>query len=161
MLIVDVKKLREDAIVPEFAHSTDSGFDVFSCEETFIAAHKKGLVKTGIALGLPKGWGVVIRNKSGVTLYGVPIKTTIDIEDGRKADVTIFIGTIDTNYRGEIGIMIKNEEDFDITIPKHIKLAQGVLERVYQCHFNVVNDLEETDRGEGGFGSTGLTQKGA
>ena len=60
------------------------------------------------------------------------------------------------DYRGEVGIMIKNEELFDITIPKGTKLAQGILRRVYHCNFNIVKEFSSvTNRGDKGFGSTG------
>ncbi|HSQ87994.1 dUTP diphosphatase [Romboutsia sp.] len=154
-MIVKVKKLHKDAIVPEYAHATDTGFDLFSVEETTIPANGKAIVKTGLAFGLPAGWGVEVRNKSGITMKGVP--TT----NGTTEDITVYIGTIDTGYRGEIGIMIKNENDFGITIPKQIKVAQGVLEQIFQCGFEEVEELDDTDRGTGGYGSTGFESKGA
>ena len=57
----------------------------------------------------------------------------------KRQDITVFEGTVDMDYRGELGIMFKNEEDFEITIPKHTKLAQGVLRRVYNCTFVAVS----------------------
>ena len=77
-------------------------------------------------------------------------------EEISTADITVYEGTIDMAYRGQVGIMVKNEECFGITIPKHTKIAQGVLRQVYQCNFNIVEEFSTTtDRGEGGFGSTG------
>ena len=72
-----------------------------------------------------------------------------------RVDITVYLGTIDNAYRGEIGIMVKNESNHVVRIPKGTKLAQLVLERIYNEQFTVVDDLDETDRGEGGFGSTG------
>lgn len=164
---INIKKLHEDAVIPVFAHDTDSGFDIFTCEDITIPAGKKAIVPTGIAFELPYPWGVQIKNKSGITVKGCPIyPTQIQVGDTStltvktkqidKADITVFEGTIDMAYRGELGIMIKNEECFEITIPKHTKIAQGVLRQVYQCNFNLVEEFTtSTDRGENGWGSTG------
>lgn len=78
---------------------------------------------------------------------------------GVNADITVYEGTVDMDYRGEVGIMLKNEEEHQITIPKHTKIAQGVLRKVYHCTFEEVQEVNETVRGEGGFGSTGNTLK--
>ncbi|SCH89863.1 MULTISPECIES: dUTP diphosphatase [unclassified Romboutsia] len=150
-MIMNVKKVSEDAVIPVFAHETDSGFDLFTCEEITVAGRKKAIAKTGLVFEIPYGWGIQIKNKSGITVKGVP---TIS---GQNADITVFEGTVDMDYRGEVGIMLKNEEDFEITIPKHTKIAQGVLRKVYHCEFREVTDVNKTVRGEGGFGSTGTT----
>ena len=147
---INIKLLHKDAVVPQFAHSTDSGFDLFTCEDITIKASKKCIIPTGIAFEIPEGWGIQIKNKSGITIKGVPTTS------GKNADITVYEGTIDMDYRGEVGIMIKNEDVFDITIPKGTKLAQGVLRRVYHCNFDVVKEFSSvTNRGDKGFGSTG------
>ena len=150
-MIMNVKKINKDAVIPMFAHPTDSGFDLFTCEDITVSGGKKGIAKTGLIFEIPQGWGIQIKNKSGITVKGVPTTS------GTNADITVFEGTVDMDYRGELGIMFKNEEDFEITIPKHTKLAQGVLRRVYNCTFVEVDDVNDTVRGEGGFGSTGTT----
>ena len=150
-MIINVKKINKDAVIPVFAHPTDSGFDLFTCEDITVLAGKKAIAKTGLIFEIPQGWGIQIKNKSGITVNGV--STTL----GVNADITVFEGTVDMDYRGELGIMLKNEEDFDITIPKHTKLAQGVLRRVYNCTFVEVDKVNDTVRGEGGFGSTGTS----
>lgn len=148
---MNIKKLTKDAVTPKFAHSTDSGFDLFTSEEVTLLPNKKGVAKTGIIFEIPKGWGIQIKNKSGITLKGCPTTS------GENADITVFEGTIDMDYRGEVMIMIKNEEQIEITIPKHTKIAQGVLRKVYSCEFVEVEEVNDTVRGEGGFGSTGNT----
>lgn len=181
-LKIGVKRLYEDAVIPVFAHPTDSGFDLFTCEDTFVECRKKAIVKTGIAFEIPNGWGIQIKNKSGITVKGCPsiakdtVQSTKEIKnaDGevigyrsesnveeveRRADITVYEGTIDMDYRGEVGIMVKNEDVSNITIPKHTKIAQGVLRRVYHCTFEEIEEFSnETVRGEGGFGSTGTTK---
>ena len=146
---MNVKRLNEDAVLPKFAHDTDSGFDLFTSEDLTLEKNQKGVAKTGLIVEIPRGWGIQIKNKSGITLKGVPTTTS------NNADVTIYEGTIDMDYRGELMIMIKNEEQHQITIPKHTKLAQGDLRKVYHCEFVEVDEVNETTRGEGGFGSTG------
>lgn len=150
-MIINIKKISKDAVTPVFAHSTDSGFDLFTSEDLTLKPKQKGIAKTGLIFELHAPWGIQIKNKSGITMKGCP--TTED-----NADITVYEGTIDMDYRGEIGIMIKNEEEREITIPKHTKIAQGVLRKVYQCEFKEVNEIStQTERGEGGFGSTGTT----
>lgn len=148
---IGVKKIHENAVIPQFAHATDTGFDLFTVENTIIQANKKSIVRTGLIFDLPYGWGIQVRNKSGITVKGVPNLL------GYNADITVYIGTIDSAYRGELGIMVKNETEETIVIPSGTKLAQGVLEKVYQCTFTEVEEVSETDRGNGGFGSTGVT----
>ncbi|MDK2584351.1 dUTP diphosphatase [Romboutsia sedimentorum] len=150
-MIINVKRTSEDAVIPKFAHDSDSGFDLFTCEEITVAPGKKAVAKTGLIFETPIGWGIQIKNKSGITVKGVPTTS------GNNADITVFEGTVDMDYRGEVGIMFKNEEDFEITIPKHTKLAQGVLRKVFYCTFKEVKEVSTTVRGEGGFGSTGTT----
>ena len=148
---IGVKKIHENAVIPKFAHATDTGFDLFTVENTIIQANKKSIVRTGLIFDLPYGWGIQVRNKSGITVKGVPNLL------GYNADITVYIGTIDSAYRGELGIMVKNETEETIVIPSGTKLAQGVLEKVYQCTFTEIEEVSETDRGNGGFGSTGVT----
>lgn len=152
-MIMNVKRVNEDAVIPMFAHETDSGFDLFTCEDLIVEGRKKAIAKTGLIFEIPDGWGIQIKNKSGITMKGVPTTS------GTNADITVYEGTVDMDYRGEVGIMLKNEEEHSITIPKHTKIAQGVLRKVYHCTFEEVEEVNETVRGEGGFGSTGNTLK--
>lgn len=151
-MVINIKKTMNDAVIPVFAHPTDTGFDLFTSEDLTVEGRKKAIAKTGLIFEIPNGWGIQIKNKSGITIKGVP--TT----KGERADITVYEGTIDMDYRGEVGIMLKNEEDYEITIPKHTKIAQGVLRKVYHCTFNEVDKVNVTVRGEGGFGSTGVTK---
>jgi dUTP pyrophosphatase len=153
-----VKKIHDNAIIPEFAHATDSGADLYTSKDLSLAPRQKGIAPTGICIALPPGFGATIRNKSGNTVKGVSCKIKVNEEGlfaSGRVDITVYLGTIDNAYRGEIGIMVRNDSDFPIVIPKGTKLAQLVLEKIYQCDFEEVDNLDETDRGEGGFGSTG------
>lgn len=174
---INVEKIHEDAVIPQFAHNTDSGFDLFTCEDVVIKAGKKAIVPTGLKFELPYGYGIQIKNKSGITVKGCPIYSyeiiqnensnkisdcalrTKKVLKDERADITVFEGTVDMMYRGEIGLMVKNEEYFDITIPKHTKLAQGVIREIITCDFTEVDKVStDTDRGEGGYGSTGTSK---
>lgn len=152
-MIIKYKKLHDDAIKPRFANATDSGFDLFTCEDVKISPRKKAAVSTGIAFELPKGYGIQIKNKSGITLKGCPVK------GNKRADITVFEGTIDNEYRGEVQIMIKNESFFKtIVIPKGTKLAQGLIKKIYPCEFKEVEQIDQNStRGSKGFGSSGTT----
>ena len=149
---IKVKKVHHNAVIPKFAHPTDTGFDLFTVESTRIHPNQKAIVRTGLVFELPDGWGIQVRNKSGITINGVPSSL------GSNSDLVVYIGTIDQAYRGELGIMVKNVSNKTVAIPVGTKLAQGVLERVYKCTFEEVEEVSETDRGEGGFGSTGVTK---
>ena len=159
--MIKVKKLNPDAKVPVFAHATDSGADLFVVEPLKLKPGQKGIAKTGIAIALPEGFGATIRNKSGNTVKGVLVDILESNFEGGyniyadRVNITVYLGTIDNAYRGEIGIMVQNNSKHLVEIPKGTKLAQLVLEKIYQEEFVVVEELDETDRGEGGFGSTG------
>lgn len=153
---INVKKIHPDAVIPEFAHDTDTGADLYTCEELILLAGEKAIARTGLIFDMPQGWGFQIRNKSGNTIKGVPVKVVLGKEVVEiRADITVYLGTVDQGYRNEVGIMVKNEENFPVIIPKGTKLAQMVLEQIHQCKFEEVDKVSETERGLGGFGSTG------
>lgn len=148
--------MHPDAVTPDFAHDTDTGADLYTCEDLILLPKEKGIAKTGLIFDLPLGWGFQVRNKSGNTVKGVPVKVIRGSEVLEiRADITVYLGTVDQGYRNEVGIMVKNEEDFPVIIPKGTKLAQMVLEKVQQCTFIEVEEVTSTERGLGGFGSTG------
>lgn len=171
---INVEKIHKDAVTPQFAHDTDSGFDLFTCEDVLIKTGETVTIPTGLKFELPYGYGVQIKNKSGITTKGCPIYSFDIVEENEdsdcalrtkrvlrdeRADITVFEGTIDMMYRGEIGIMVKNEEYFDIVIPKHTKIAQGVIREVITCTFTEVDEVStDTDRGEKGYGSSGTSK---
>lgn len=169
MIKIKVERTHKDAVMPEFAHPTDSGFDLFTCEDTTIHAGQTAIVPTGLRFEIPKGWGVQIKNKSGITVKGVPVYTEeqgfdplhVDlINKGERKPITVFEGTIDMDYRGDIGIMVRNDSRNKITIPAQTKIAQGVLRQVFYCEFEEVDTVDtDTIRGEGGYGSTGTEKK--
>ncbi|MCC0642536.1 MULTISPECIES: dUTP diphosphatase [unclassified Clostridioides] len=146
---VKIKKLSQDAIVPSYAKEGDSGIDLYTLKDTVIPAKSAVAIPTGIALEIPYGYEMQIRPRSGISLNGLK-------ELYFAIYPTVRLGTIDSGYRGEIGIITYNEEDVEIVIPKHTKLAQGVFQQVPRAILKVVEELTISERGNDGFGSTGI-----
>lgn len=137
-----VCKLSNKAKIPEYAHDGDAGLDLFSVEEKIINPGETVLIKTGIKIELPKGTEAQIRPRSGLAL---------------KHSITVLNtpGTIDEGYRGEIGVILINHGKKDFAVTLHMKIAQMVVKPVIRVKVTEKDNLSKTDRGEGGFGSTG------
>ena len=142
--VVKLKKLNKDAIIPDYAHKGDAGMDLYSIQDDIIEPLTWKLIPTGLACELPEGTEGQVRSKSGIALKnGVFVLNTP--------------GTVDENYRGEIGVVLYNlntKEPF--VIKKGQKIAQYVINAIEYVDTIEVEQLDSTDRGEGGFGSTGL-----
>ena len=133
--------LMEGAKMPTYARKGDAGVDLYPLENAFIAPRAKGvLIKTGISMEIPEGFELQVRPKSGNSI---------------KTPLRVVLGTVDSGYRGEIGIIIDNLSNKVIKVSKDKALAQGVFSKIPKAVFEVVEELSESDRGTGGFGSTG------
>lgn len=162
-LKIKVIKMNEGAVIPKFAHTTDSGFDLYTSEDYVIDAKSTGAVPTGLKFELPEGFGLMVRPRSGNTLKGVegiyePMLDEFGVlihSEKEKMDLKVQMGTVDQDYTGEVKILTTNNEYYPVRIPKGTKLAQCVIEKVYHSEFEIVNELKSTERGEKGFGSTG------
>lgn len=137
---VKVKRLKETAILPNYAHEGDAAMDLYSTEDYVVNPGKRQLVSTGIAMELPKGYFASIRGKSGLAL---------------KKGIAILGGVIEYTYRGEYGVIVLNTGDEDFVINKGDKVAQVVIAPVAIAEIQEVNELSDTVRGEGAWGSTG------
>ncbi|QKX53318.1 uncharacterized protein TRUGW13939_00396 [Talaromyces rugulosus] len=135
-----VKKLVESATAPTRGSAFAAGYDIYSAKEAVIPAKGKGLVDTGLAIAVPEGTYGRIAPRSGLAS-----KNFIDTG----------AGVIDADYRGEVKVLLFNFSDVDFTIKQGDRIAQLVLERIYTPDVLVVEQLEESVRGVGGFGSTG------
>lgn len=141
------KKLKENAIIPTYAHGKgDSGFD-FHCIDNFtLQPGDTKLISTGLVVEIPEGYEMQIRCKSGLS-----VKNNITIINSP--------GTIDASYRGEIKIILHkikaNQNSEDKVFKKGDKIAQGIICEVFHPDFKVSDDLTKTERNAGGFGSTG------
>lgn len=159
-----VKRIHPDAIMPTYAHDGDSGMDLYTVEDLELAPNATGIAKTGIQVALPPYTELQVRNRSGITVKGCVCRTTDIVLDSdmlpKLEDVNklcyerVMLGTVDNPYRGEIGIMVYNQENKTIVIPKGTKLAQAVVCPVVLVDVEEVDELSETSRGENGYGST-------
>lgn len=143
MYTVKFIKLNEDAQAPKRAHEDDAGFDLYSCEDYLLKAHAYGAVATGISIELPRGTEGQVRPRSGLAA---------------KNGITVLNapGTIDAGYRGEVKVILINLSDADFQITKGMRIAQLMVKPVFDTEFVEAACLEESDRGAGGFGSSGL-----
>lgn len=181
---VGFKRLNENASLPTKAHATDSGFDLYAAEDVIIEPGETVVIKTGIAVQLPKGYEAQVRPRSGVT---------------SRTKLRVQLGTIDNGYNGEIGVIVDNvaqkeywTEDFSFSVEvtedyelldgsskgsgyfqkwasyqpkgtylirKGDKLAQLVVQPLPSVEaYEISGELGETERGTGGFGSTGVRE---
>jgi dUTP pyrophosphatase len=139
-------KLSDDAITPKYNYPTDSGFDLHSLIDTEIQPFGRVLIPTGILLDIKDGFEVQVRSKSGLAIkHGLMVLNSP--------------GTVDNGYTGEIQVIVFNTNNHIVTISKGMKVAQAVLCPVVNGKWvNLVqqNKINEKDRGDNGFGSTGI-----
>lgn len=140
---VKIKKVSPDAIVPAYAHPGDAGMDLCANESLEIAPGKTALVATGIAIALPPGTEAQVRPRSGLAA-----KKTVTILNTP--------GTIDEGYRGEIKVIMINHGTETFVVEKHMRIAQLVICPVIRAELEECDSLDDTTRGAGGFGSTGV-----
>ena len=140
---VKIKKISSLAIVPKYAHEGDAGMDIFSVMDKKIAPGTSALIGTGIALEIPQGYEVQVRPRSGLAL---------------KNGITVLNspGTIDSGYRGEIGVILINHGQDDFIVTKGMKIAQLVFAKYETASLVLVEELNESQRRANGFGSTGV-----
>ena len=140
---LNVKIVNTKAILPCYAHPGDAGLDLFSVENRQILPGESALICTGIVIELPENTEAQIRPRSGLALnHQVTLLNTP--------------GTIDRGYRGEIRVIMINHGKKAFMVVEGMKIAQMVIKPVLTVEVVRVDELSETPRGEGGFGSTGL-----
>lgn len=142
---IAVKRLdhARDLPLPSYETAGSAGMDVRSAEELTIAPGQRGLVGSGLAFAIPRGYEIQVRPRSGLALKkGVSIPNTP--------------GTIDSDYRGELKVILINHGEEDFVIQRGDRIAQIVVAPVQRGILKEVDRLDETARGEGGFGSTGV-----
>ena len=142
-MTLSFRRIHPDAVMPAYAHASDAGMDVRSVRELVIPPGGRALVPTGLVVNLPAGYEAQVHPRSGLAL---------------KAGVTVLNspGTIDAGYRGEIGVILANfgQDDFKVNVGDRI--AQLVIAPVLQPVVVEATEVDSTDRGAGGFGSTGV-----
>jgi len=145
-MILKVKKLAADAVLPQYAHPDDAGLDLFANEAVELLPGESKMVKTGIAIELPKGTEAQVRPRSGLAA---------------KNQITVLNtpGTIDEGYRGEVCVILINHGKKPFAVEKHMKIAQMVVQPVLTVDVAEAAELSDTARSTGGFGSTGNKAK--
>lgn len=131
--------LDNGAFMPEFAHKTDAGADLRSPIKTVVTAHGSVVIDTGVHVEIPEGYAIFLKSKSGLNV---------------KHDL-IGTGTIDSGYSGSIRVKLYNLGDTDYQVFRGDKIIQMVILPCGYCEFTQVEKFAETERGDGGFGSTG------
>ena len=142
-MTVRFKRIHPDAVLPAYAHPSDAGMDLRSVAELTILPRCRALVPTGLVMMLPPLTEGQVRPRSGLALKkGVTVLNTP--------------GTIDSGYRGEVGVILANFGEEPFVVKKGDKIAQLVIAPVTQPVVEETDEVDETDRGAGGFGSTGV-----
>ena len=145
METINVKIYREanTIAIPEYATPGSSGVDLCSTMYCMIKPGEQALIPTGIKIAIPEGYEAQIRPRSGLAL-------------NQKITIPNSPGTIDADYRGEIMVLLKNNGEDPFTLRFGDRIAQMVFVPVVRANFELVKELDETKRGAGGFGSTGV-----
>lgn len=141
---VKVKKVRENAVVPKIATSGSAAADLYACAEEPIVVPARGstVVPVGIAIAVPEGYGAFIFARSGLGIkHGIAPRNCV--------------GVIDSDYRGEICVGLMNTSGEDYVINPLERVAQMAIMPVMPAEYVLCDELSETERGTGGFGSTG------
>ena len=142
-MIVKIKRLSEGAILPKYSHPGDAGMDLCSNVDETIEPGETKLIGTGLAIELPEGTEAQVRPRSGLAL---------------RNSITVLNtpGTIDEGFRGEVGVILINHSKEPFRVERGARIAQMVVQPVLSVVIEEVSELNNTKRGEGGFGSTGV-----
>lgn len=133
-------KLNDDAKLFRYAHDGDAGMDVFSLENVTIKPNERRVISTGVAMAVEPGFVALVWDKSGLAV---------------KHGIKTMAGVIDSGYRGEVKIVLFNTSKEDHVIEMGEKIAQILIQKIESAVLEEVKSLDDTSRGEGGFGSTG------
>ncbi len=139
-LVLKIKKLRADATLPTYAHPGDAGLDIYTCESVSVEPGEKTVISTGIAMEIPEGYVGMVWDKSGIAI---------------KNGIKTLGGVVDSGYRGEVLIGVINLSKERYTFEKGHKVAQMVIQKKEDVVVEEAQELSDTSRGEGRFGSTG------
>ena len=143
MINIKVKKLHSSAVLPTFAHDTDACMDLYAVEDVMFRPGEVKFLRSGLAFEIPRGYYIEVRPRSGLA-------------SKRQIIILNSPATIDADYRGEVKVFMKSLNGIDhVLISKGDRFAQMTLKRRLDFEFVEVDELSETERGEGGFGSSG------
>ena len=144
-------KLFEGGVIPTKGTDLAAAYDLYAPEDMVIPTGRS-VIKLKFAMQLPEGYKAEIQSRSGYSSKGFEGVSLRGVE--QRFDCDVRYGLIDEDYRGEVGVIVKNN-DVAFAIRKKQRIAQMVISKVYKTYFSEVDSLDETERGEGGFGSTG------
>lgn len=145
---VKIKKTDINAFIPTKGSAGAGAYDLYAPHNIIVNAHSRNIVNIGIAIELPQGYVADIRPRSGYSAKGFAS------EDGGRYDADVLLGTIDSDYRGDIGVIIRNNGE-EFMIGRKQRIAQLLIHKAEDVEFKKVDELDETERKDGGFGSTG------
>lgn len=141
---VKVKKIREGAVIPKIATKGSAAADLYACveEPVIVPAGGNAVIPTGIAIAVPEGYGAFIFARSGLGIkHGITPRNCV--------------GVIDSDYRGEVCVGLQNLSDKNYTVQPNDRIAQMAIMPVMAAEYVLCEELSDTERGQGGFGSTG------
>lgn len=141
MIPIKVKKLHPDATLPTYAHPGDAGADLYAVRDDVVLSHEILRVGCGFALEIPPGYEGQVRPRSSLALRGITVANAP--------------GTLDPSYRGEVQVLLYNRGAEPFYVSKGDRVAQLVIVPVTRAAFQETEELEPSERGEGGFGSSG------
>lgn len=159
---MEVKIRLNGGIMPQKQHEGDAAFDLYVPEDTEIHSMRQ-VIDLKFGLELPKGYAATIQPRSGFSAKGLEVevdRSKIDLPDvDYRLDADVIRGLVDENYRGDVGVIVRVHEPFTLgerlIIKKGTRIAQMQIVEVPQVELVKVEELSDTDRGNGGFGSTG------
>jgi len=140
MVDVKIQRLDKSVDLPFYAKQGDAAFDLRSAENIVVKKGEKATVRTGLKVAIPEGFVGLIWDRSGLA---------------HKHEMHCLAGVIDSGYRGEIGVVMKNLGKEDFLVGHNMRIAQMLIQPVASAKLEEVDELDETERGEGGFGHTG------
>ena len=140
MVFVHVKLLNEEATVPTKAHRSDAGYDLYASEDAFIVGRQRTTIKTGVSFDMSDGMAGLIWPRSGLSV---------------KKGLDVLAGVVDSGYRGEVMVCLYNTSDEDVEINRGDRIAQIIFQEVPVISLLLREELETSQRGSNGFGSTG------
>lgn len=144
MVTIKWQKIHPAAVIPRVQKTGDAGADISSCENIEIAPRERKIVRTGLKVEIPPGYEMQVRPRSGLSA-----KTSLIIPNSP--------GTIDSGYRGEVGVIMWNTGENPYYIKTGDRIAQVVVQKIPDVVHEEVTEITDTERGTGGFGSTGLS----
>jgi len=139
---IQIKKLSENALIPTQGSNYAAGYDLYAAESGQVEPECRRLIKTNIAISIPEGYYGRIAPRSGLAY---------------KNGIDVMAGVIDADYRGDVGVILYNTDIEDFEFEKGDRIAQIIIEKCYKAEWQEVQDLKDSVRSDGGFGSTGVS----